>query len=102
MAYIGKIKVTKTWAKVEDLIKAQIEGQSAFAFDNSKTYQIQGQSDFGIHLCEAATAPADENDGFVIKGTQCGMYKKGTNDLFVSTSVEDNINDYVKISAVGE
>ena len=32
MAYIGKVKVSDTWTKLEDLIKEQIDGQSSRFF----------------------------------------------------------------------
>ena len=37
--YIGKVLLSNTWTKLEDLIKAQISGQSAFAFNSDTVYQ---------------------------------------------------------------
>ena len=102
MAYIGKIKITKEWAKVEDLIQDQISGQSAFSFSSDSAYQIQGESDYGVRLVEQASAPTDMNEGNKIVGTQCAYYKPESGYLYVRTGVENELEGFVKISTVGE
>lgn len=80
MAYIGKVKLTTEWEKLEDLIKAQVTGQSAFAFDTSKEYAIQtdtprGPYIFGAYLCNSATEPGSADDGEHMEQEQFGIYK---------------------------
>lgn len=67
MAYIGKVALTDSWEKLEDLIKA-LDGQSTFAFDTAKTYAIQvdstaSNSNYGARFCNSATEPANPDDG---------------------------------------
>lgn len=80
MAYIGKIVVTDEWEKLEDLIKDQVSGQSAFAFDTSKTYNLQvettrGQFVFGVRLCNSTTEPANADDGEHLEAENMAMYQ---------------------------
>lgn len=80
MAYIGKVALTSEWEKVEDLIKAQVDGQSAFAFDTSKEYGImtdtqRGPYIFGAYLCHSATKPANADDGEHLEQENFGVYK---------------------------
>ncbi len=80
MAYIGKVTLTSDWEKLEDLIKAQVEGQSAFAFDTSKEYGIQtdtprGPYIFGAYLCNSTTEPAEADDGEHLEQENFGIYK---------------------------
>lgn len=101
MAYIGKVEINNSWTKLEDLIKAKIEGQSAFAFDTDKKYQIQTESDFGAHLCEVASEPTDANEGFEIEGTQTAQYQPTSGkNLYVKTS-HGNFG-LLKIGVMGE
>lgn len=86
MAYIGKVTLTNEWAKLEDLIKAQVDGQSAFAFDTSKEYGIQvdtqrGPYIFGAYLCSSTSEPGALDDGehleqeqFAVYGPESGVY----------------------------
>lgn len=67
MAYIGKVTLTDSWEKLEDLIKA-LDGQSSFAFDTTKQYAIQvdstaSNSNYGARFCNSATEPANQDDG---------------------------------------
>ena len=80
MAYIGKVTLTSSWAKLEDLIKAQVDGQSAFAFDTSKKYGIEvdtqrGPYIFGAYLCNSATEPANADDGEHLEQENFGVYQ---------------------------
>lgn len=80
MAYIGKVKLSSTWEKLEDLIKAQVDGQSAFAFDTSKEYGIQADTPrgpyiFGAYLCNSATEPAEADDGEHLEQENFGIYQ---------------------------
>lgn len=103
MAYVGKVSVTNDWAKLEDLIQAQVSGQSSFAFDTSKTYSLQtdsGGADFGVRLCNSATEPAAEDDGEHLVDDQFGKYtpesgaylwvKSRGNSTGVKLSVSEN------------
>lgn len=104
MAYIGKITTSSEWAKLEDLIKDQVDGQSAFAFDTSKTYNIQvettrGQYVFGVYLCDSASEPANADDGAHLEEYQMGIYQPESGyDLWVksrgnNTSVKMSISE---------
>lgn len=80
MAYIGKVTINSEWAKLEDLIKDQVSGQSAFAFDTSKTYLLQvettrGQYVFGSYVCSSATEPANADDGEHLEEDNFGIYE---------------------------
>ena len=106
--YIGKVLLTNEWEKLEDLIKAQVSGQSAFAFDSTKTYQLQGEGVEAIRLCDKSDAPADLKDGERIKGTQTAFYKPSDGflyahvDLTEKTGMPDFGKVYLKISEMGE
>ncbi len=102
---IGKIVVSTTWTKVEDLIKAQISGQSAFAFSEGETYELQGETNqvtanLPIRLCNSGTMPVMPNDGKRIKGTQTGKYAKESGaDLYARA---DKSGAYLNIDKVEE
>ena len=85
MAYIGKVSVSNTWAKVEDLIKAQVDGQSSFAFDTSKTYTIQVQGHAPAYFVNAASAPTTEDAGDCIQPYLFGKYKPDSDNLYVKS-----------------
>ena len=79
MAYIGKVTLTNEWEKLEDLIKAQVDGQSAFAFDTSKDYGIQvdtarGPYICGAYLCNSTSEPAETDDGEHLEAEMFGEY----------------------------
>lgn len=85
MSYIGKVEVNNSWAKLEDLIKAQVEGQSSFAFDSDTKYVLQCEGEYGARFCDVASKPSDDEDkeGFVIKDTQAAYYKPSdSKDLY--------------------
>ena len=108
--YIGTVKLSNEWTKVEDLIKDQVDGQSAFAFDDTKNYQLQGEGISFVRLLESAAAPAENNnDGFRIIGTQSAYYTPVSgSSLYARVELFDingypNIGDiYLKVSTVGE
>ena len=114
--YIGKVLLSNEWAKLEDLIKAQVSGQSAFAFDSTKTYQIQGECFFegtkevllAARLCEKTTTPSDTKDGFRITHTQCAVYQPSTGSVYVRVDLTEKPGQpdfgkmYLKISTMGE
>lgn len=107
--YIGTVKLSNEWTKVEDLIKDQVDGQSAFAFDDTKTYQLQGEGISVVRLCDSAAEPSELIDGLRIKGTQPAFYTPTTGSyLYVRIETFNidgypNIGDvYLKISTVGE
>ena len=102
--YIGKVEVNNQWQKLDALIQAQVSGQSAFAFDSAVTYQIQGDGNYGIRLCEVADAPTDPKMGLCIEGTQPAHFKVDSGyDLYVK--VKDGLNSatpVLHISTIGE
>jgi hypothetical protein len=106
--YIGKVLLSDEWEKLEDLIQDQVSGQSAFAFDSEKTYQLQGEGVEAIRLCDNSAAPSALNDGERIKGTQTAFYKPSTGylytrvDLTEKTGMPDFGKVYLKISEIGE
>lgn len=97
MAYIGKVKVSDTWESLADLIQAQVEGQSAFAFGSS-TYQLQGEGPVGVRFADASSAPTDNEDGERIANTQVAIYEPSTGTLYVKAEVNTPEGQWVKIS----
>ena len=100
--YIGKVKISNTWSKLEDLIKAQVSGQSSFAFAEGTTYQLQGEGNYGVRLCDTSAAPSDAQAGERIIGTQTAIYQKSNGYLYVKTEADipsDNV--WLKISTLG-
>jgi len=84
MAYVGKVNVSGDWEKVEDLIKAQVEGQDNFVFDTSKSYPIQVDGGFGIYLCSASTTPTAPDEGEFLTDGERAVFKPESNkDLYV-------------------
>lgn len=83
MAYIGKIKLKTTWEKAEDLIKAQIGGQSSFSFDSTKTYVIQAHGLGLVNVANVSTAPTSENDGERLANLMSAKYTPDTDKLYV-------------------
>lgn len=102
--YIGNVEVTNEWQKLETLIQEQVSGQSAFSFDSAVTYQLQGEGNYGIRLCEVADAPTDPKMGLRIKGTQSAHYKvKSGCDVYVKTEDGENpARPLLHISTIGE
>lgn len=100
MAYVGKVVVTQDWAKLEDLIKAQVEGQSSFAFDTSKTYELQTDCEqhapFGVRVCNSASEPSDADAGEHLSDDQSGEYKPESG-IYLWVKVRGNTTD-VKLS----
>lgn len=101
--YIGKVKLSNEWQKLEDIIKAQVEGQSAFEFSNGKDYQLQGEGNYGIRLCDSSVVPATPQDGERITDTQTAIYQKdNSSELYVRTEQDiPSGNVWLKISEIG-
>lgn len=100
--YIGKIKVTNSWQKLEDLVKSQVSGQSSFSFADGHIYQLQGESDFGIRLCNASTKPTDLSVGEVMRGTKTTQYEKESGaDLYVKTFENNAAECWLHLSEIG-
>ena len=57
--YLGQVKITAEWAKLEDLIKAQIYGQSEFVFDATKRYLLQCKSPHNFLIDEFVRLPSE-------------------------------------------
>lgn len=81
--YIGKVLLSEVWAKLEDLIKVQVSGQSSFAFDADTTYLLQGEGVEAVRLCDASAEPTDDMAGLRIEGTQIIEYKPSAGTLYV-------------------
>lgn len=77
MAYIGKVKVPNEWTSVEDLIQAQVSGQSSFAFTSGSKYslQVDGGDNSEVRICNAASTPSGEVDGEHLSRDQFGVYE---------------------------
>ena len=101
--YIGKVKLSNEWQKLEDVIKAQVEGQSGFAFSNGKDYQLQGEGNYAVRLCDSSALPADAQDGERIAETQTAIYQKdNSSELYVRTEQDiPSGNVWLKISEIG-
>lgn len=101
MAYVGKVKITSEWQKLEDLIQAQVDGQSSFSFDTSKKYAVMSDSKtqstmFGAYVCHSATEPEEDDAGEYLTDTLFGVYEPASGvDLWVKT--RGNTTD-VKVS----
>ena len=102
--YIGKVKLSSQWQKVEDLIKAQVSGQSSFAFVAGKTYQLQSEGNLGVRLCDASTIPQDDRDGEVIEGMKTAQYNKDEGSLYAKVVFSGKLTEEVllKVSDLGE
>ena len=114
--YIGKVLLSDEWTLLADLIKDQVSGQSAFAFDSEKTYQLQGECSaecvketlLAARLCETSAAPSDDDAGFRILNTQCANYQPSTGSLYVRADLTEKTGQpnfgkmYLKISTMGE
>ena len=90
MAYIGKVTLTDSWEKLEDLIKSQVNGQSSFAFDTDKKYSIQvdtvkDNNNYSGYFCNSDTEPANLDDGEHLN-----------NDLYAEYKPESCVYLYVK------
>ena len=80
MAYVGKVKITGDWEKLEDLIKAQVDGQSSFSFDTSKTYSVMADCNtspimLGARVCNSVAKPSEPDDGEYLTEGLFGVYK---------------------------
>lgn len=102
--YIGQVTLTENWQKLEDLIKAQVAGQSAFAFAAGKTYQLQGEGSYGVRLCNASTTPQALNDGERICQNQTALYEKEDGAFLYVKQIADTPQESarLKISQVGD
>lgn len=78
------IKAADGWVKVVDVIKAQIVGQSAFAFDSANYYpmQIQGTDSKLCKLTERTGLPTD-NAGFNMQMFEYYPDSDATKELYI-------------------
>ena len=89
MAYIGKVTVTKEWANLEDLIQAQVSGQSSFAFTTGTTYSLQSEKGL-CGVCVTSSEPTSDLAGEHLNADQFGTYEPdGTNNIFVRSKELD-------------
>ena len=101
MAYVGKVSITSEWAKLEDLIQAQVDGQSSFAFDTSKTYTIQTDCEksapFGARFCNTASTPENDDDGEYLTDTFVGALYQPESGAYLYVRTRGNTTD-IKVS----
>lgn len=102
MSYIGKVKVSSAWTKLEDLIQAQVDGQSSFAFDTSKTYSVQAdtqaQVGFGAYVCNSATEPTNDDDGEYLTEGLFGVYKPSSGVYLYVRARGNSTNTKISVS----
>ena len=98
MAYIGKVEVSSSWSSLESLIQAQIDGQSAFAFDGSKTYSLQSEEGT-FRACDTSTTPTSNVDGEHIDEKQTAIYQPDST-LYVRSNTKSGVC-LVSVSELG-
>jgi len=99
--YLGTVKVSEVWEKLEDLIKAQIYGQSAFAFNTAKKYQIQCKSPNNLFIDEFVRIPTLSLATASI-GTSTGISSATVvNTTFETKVFESGIYDFIYNSGIG-
>ena len=59
MAQIGRGKVTKEWQKLDDVI-------TGFTPVTDKRYELQNIANEELQICEGASKPTEERDGFIV------------------------------------
>ena len=69
MAQIGRGKVTAEWQKLDDVI-------TGFTPETDSRYELQNIANEELQLCEGASKPTDERDGFIIKPYDSAELKK--------------------------
>lgn len=90
MAYIGKVKVPAEWSSLESLIQAQIDGQSSFVFNSSKTYSLQTEEGT-LRLCNASATPTLDVDGEHIDEKQFGVFKPDSGTLYARSNTKSGV-----------
>lgn len=91
MAYIGKVSISQEWEKLEDLIKAQVDGQSAFAFASGTQYSLQSEKGL-CAICVTSAEPDSLLAGEHINQDQFGVYEPdGSNDMWVRSKEPDAV-----------
>jgi len=99
--YLGQVEISTTWAKLEDLIKAQIYGQSAFAFNAAKKYQIQCKSPNNLFVDEFVRLPSLSVATASI-GTSTGISAASVvKTTFESIVFESGVYDFIYDSGIG-
>lgn len=78
MAQIGRGNVTNVWQKLDDVI-------TGFSPVTDSKYELQNIANEELQICEGASAPTDERDGFIVKPYDTAEIKK-----------EDGIDFWVK------
>ena len=99
--YIGKVKVSNEWESLEDLIKAQVDGQSSFAFATGSLYQLQGEGPIGVRMASASAKPTEDDEGERIFGTQVAIYEKDSGILYVKAEQNSPNGQLLKVSLLG-
>lgn len=69
MAQIGRGTLTAEWQNLEDVI-------TGFSPVTDSRYELQNIANEEIQVCEGASAPTDERDGFIVKPYDTAELKK--------------------------
>jgi len=97
--YIGKVQVPADWSSLESLIKAQVDGQSSFAFTSGKTYSLQTEEGT-LRTCDASSTPSLDVDGEYIVEKQQGIYEPDAGTLYVRSNTKNGVC-LVSVSELG-
>lgn len=69
MAQIGRGKVTAEWQKLDDVVEG-------FSPTTDSKYEIQNIANEELQICEGASKPTDERDGFILEVGESAKLKK--------------------------
>ena len=92
MANIALVEIGNEWVKLETAIGEIVD---SFAFDTSKTYQLQFRGNAGALLIESATEPEAETvDGFMLGQVSEPVEYKAVDgiDLYIKAQTSGVVN----------
>lgn len=69
MAQIGRGEATKEWQKLDDVV-------DGFSPETDGRYELQNIANEELQICEGASKPTDERDGFIVKPYDTAELKK--------------------------
>ena len=69
MAQIGRGEATNEWKKLDDVV-------DGFSPETDGKYELQNIANEELQLCEGASKPTDERDGFIVKPYDTAELKK--------------------------
>ena len=77
MAQIGRGTLTAEWQKLDDVVEG-------FSPETDTEYVLQNIGAEDVQICEGATTPTAERDGFVLKINKIAILKKESDvDFYV-------------------